>query len=146
VTYLLDINVLIALSDPRHVHYEPAHRWFSAVGSGSWATCPLTEAGFVRIISSPSYPSITATPADAAVRLRLSCAAHGHVFWPDTISILDPTLFDLSKLQGHRQIADAYLAALAKRNGGKLATFDANIPVAAIVGSTADLVEVIPAS
>ena len=146
MTYLLDINVLIALSDPKHVHHEPAHRWFSAVGSTSWATCPLTETGFVRILSNPSYRSIAATPEEAAVRMRASCAAPGHVFWRDTISIIDPTLFDLSKLHGHRQIADAYLAGLAFRNGGKLATFDANIPVAAIIGSTPDLIELIPAS
>jgi hypothetical protein len=74
VTYLLDINVLIALSDPAHVHHEAAHRWFSAVGSASWATCPITENGFVRVISSPSYQSIAATPAQAALRLQVSRA------------------------------------------------------------------------
>jgi toxin-antitoxin system PIN domain toxin len=144
VTYLLDINVLVALFDASHVHHEPAHRWFAATGKASWATCQLTENGFVRVISNPAYKSVSATPAEAALRLRAFCSVQEHVFWPDTASITDASVFDLALLRGHQQMTDLYLAGLAQHNGGKLATFDASIPVSAVVGGLPDLVELIP--
>ncbi len=60
MTYLLDINVLVALFDSAHVHHEAAHRWFASVGNASWATCPITENGFVRVVSNPVYPTVSA--------------------------------------------------------------------------------------
>jgi toxin-antitoxin system PIN domain toxin len=141
---LLDINVLVALFDPAHVHHESAHRWFAAAGQMSWATSPITENGFVRVICHPAYPTVSASPVDVLARLRLFCSHAGHVFWPDSPSLTDSTLFDLSKIQGHRQITDVYLAGLAARNGGKLATFDSAIPTAALVGVSADVATVIP--
>jgi toxin-antitoxin system PIN domain toxin len=146
VTYLLDINVLVALFDQAHVHHEPAHRWFASVGKHSWATCPITENGFVRVLSNPAYVAVSTTPVDATARLRAFCALPAHIFWPDTLSVIDFARFDLSKLQGHRQITDMYLAALAHGHGGKLATFDASIPLSAIVGATQGLIELIPAT
>jgi predicted nucleic acid-binding protein len=86
-TYLLDVNVLIALSDPMHLHHDAAHRWFGSHGKESWATCPITENGFVRIASHPSYPN---RPGDTPVvlsLLRQMCAVEGHHFWPDGITI-----------------------------------------------------------
>jgi predicted nucleic acid-binding protein len=64
IVYLLDVNVLLALCDPLHVHHAAAHRWFAAVGRFAWATCPITENGFVRIAAHRSYPN---RPGDAAV-------------------------------------------------------------------------------
>ncbi len=142
MTYLLDINVLVALFDSAHVHHEPAHRWFAA--TGSWATCPITENGFVRVVSNPVYPTVSASPGEATDRLRLFCSASEHVFWPDAVSLTDPTLFDNSRLHGHQQLTDLYLVGLALRHGGKLATFDSRIPVAALVGAAHDIVEIIP--
>ncbi|MBP1742910.1 MAG: domain protein family protein, partial [Deltaproteobacteria bacterium] len=55
--YLLDINLLLALSDPMHIHHPLAHRWFAEKGQHAWATCPLTENGFIRIASHPNYPN-----------------------------------------------------------------------------------------
>ncbi|MBT8366554.1 MAG: VapC toxin family PIN domain ribonuclease, partial [Deltaproteobacteria bacterium] len=55
--HLLDINLLLALTDPMHVHHEPSHQWFAEKGQKAWATCPLTENGFVRIASHPNYPN-----------------------------------------------------------------------------------------
>ena len=66
--YLLDVNVLLALCDPMHVHHEAAHRWFAEKGSQAWATCPITENGFVRIASGfLRVPRIQLRPA------RLCC-------------------------------------------------------------------------
>jgi toxin-antitoxin system PIN domain toxin len=144
VTYLLDVNVLVALFDSAHVHHEAAHRWFKAVGQASWATCPLTENGFVRITSNPAYKSVATTPQDAADRLRNFCTQSGYVRWQDSVSLTDLTLFDLAKLRGHQQIADLYLAGLAQAHGGRLATFDTAIPIDAVGGARTDLVELIP--
>ena len=67
-TFLLDINVLLALSDPLHIQHEAAHQWFAQEGKKSWATCPLTENGFVRIASHPQYPN---RPGDALMVLAI---------------------------------------------------------------------------
>ena len=48
--YLLDVNVLIALIDPNHVHHDRAHQWFAAEGVHAWATCATTENGLLRIV------------------------------------------------------------------------------------------------
>jgi toxin-antitoxin system PIN domain toxin len=144
VTYLLDVNVLIALFDSGHRHHEAAHRWLLAVGLPSFATCPLTENGFVRIVSGSSYPTAQISTAETLAALKAFCALPGHVFWADSVSLTDGTLFDLSRIQDHQQISDLYLAGLAHRNGGKLASFDTRIAVAALVGAPPDLVAVIP--
>lgn len=143
MTYLLDSNVLVALFDSAHVHHEPAHRWFAEVGSTSWATCPITENGFVRVVSNPAYKTVVAGPREVAERLTIMCSQAEHEFWPDAMSLTDSTLFDLSSLTGHQQLTDLYLAGLALQRGGKLATFDSGIPYAAVVGGNADVVELI---
>jgi toxin-antitoxin system PIN domain toxin len=144
VTFLLDVNVLVALFDAAHAHHDAAHRWFGSVGRESWATCPITENGLVRVLSNPSYPTVSASVADVSERLRVFCSQPGHIFWSDDVSLRDDTRFDLSRLRGHKQITDLYLAALAARQGGKLATFDTAIPCHALIGGTDDLVELIP--
>lgn len=144
MTFLLDVNVLVALVDTSHVHHEAAHRWFASTGLASWATCPLTENGFVRILSNPAYKGGARRPYKAAEQLRILCELAGHVFWADSISIFDKSHFELSRLQGHQQITDVYLAALAAANGGKVASFDANIPIHALCNLSQTVLEVIP--
>jgi toxin-antitoxin system PIN domain toxin len=143
ITYLLDVNVLLALCDPLHAHHEVAHRWFASVGRFAWATCPITENGFVRVAAHPSYPN---RPGDAAVVLailRELCTAEGHRFWS-----ADATIRDLLKpgaVITHAQVTDAFLLGLAVRHGGKLATLDRRIAAAAVEGGAAVL-ELIPMS
>ena len=132
MTTLLDVNVLIALFDPDHIHYETAHAWFGSHGRGSWSTCPLTENGFVRIVANPSYPGRRTTVADAAKRLRLFCQTDDHVFWPDSLSLRERDHLAPGSIRGYRQITDVYLLALAVHNDGGLATFDHSIPIAAV--------------
>ncbi|HWJ56793.1 MAG TPA: hypothetical protein VNR90_11235, partial [Vicinamibacterales bacterium] len=50
---LLDVNLLVALFDPDHVHHDISHDWFAEQRGVGWATCPLTENGLVRVLSSP---------------------------------------------------------------------------------------------
>jgi len=144
MTYLLDVNVMVALFDPAHAHHVSAHNWYTATGQASWSTCPVTENGFVRVVSNPAYPTVYATPAEAGSRLQMLCQTPGHVFWNDNISVVDPSIIDLSQLAGHQQITDAYLVALAAKHGGKLATFDKSIPIGALVGCLSNPVELIP--
>lgn len=142
-TALLDVNVLVALFDPDHVHHDVAHDWFAHSGRAGWATCPLTEAGFVRVLSNPAYGGTMVRPADLAERLRRFCASGGHVFWPDAVSLVDASLYDLSRVAGFRQLTDVYLVGLAHTRGGVLATFDRGIPVTAVKGASAATLEVI---
>ncbi|HKZ30738.1 MAG TPA: TA system VapC family ribonuclease toxin, partial [Vicinamibacteria bacterium] len=110
---LLDVNLLIALFDPDHVHHEAAHAWFGTHRSSGWATCPLTENGVVRILSNPAYSPSAERPAEVARRLASFRNSGDHVFWPDDVSLCDSRVFDLSV--GHRHLTDVYLLALAVR-------------------------------
>jgi uncharacterized protein len=132
MTYLLDVNVLIALLDAGHVQHETAHAWFGRVGHTAWATCPLTENGVLRIIGNPRYPNTLETPA-AVAQLVTQLRAHpGHQFWFDDLSLLDPEHVDASRLLATDQVTDTYLLALARLHGGTLATFDRRLVVNAV--------------
>ena len=139
---LLDVNVLIALFNPSHVHHETAHDWFEDHRTAGWATCPLTENGFLRILSHPQV-AVEADRATLVASLRTFCASGHHERWPDAVSLLDDSLFDPSAVISHRQITDVYLLGLAARMGGTLATFDGSIPLRAVKGATAESLSVI---
>ena len=139
---LLDVNVLIALFDPDHVHHEIAHDWFAEARTTGWATCPITENGLIRVVSGVS--SNTATrPRDLVDLLCTFCRSGHHVFWDRTVSLRDETLFHHESIGGSRQITDIYLLGLAKRMGGRLATFDQTIPLRAVVGASVTDIAVI---
>jgi uncharacterized protein len=131
---LLDVNVLIALVDPEHVHYERAHGWWAANRASGWASCPITENGFARILSQPSYPGARST-ADAMHLLQLFAAQTNHAFWGDDISLLDQQRFNSGYILGPKQVTDIYLLGVAVKNGGRLATFDRAVPRAAVTGA-----------
>lgn len=134
---LLDVNVLLALFDPEHKHHDEAQSWWNAQQEQGWASCPLTQNGFIRVISNPAYER--PLPLSGAVALMQAQAGRpGHVFWPDDISFADAAIFDHDRLQGPNQITDAYLLALAVRNGGRLATLDRGISLAAVRGAKAE--------
>jgi toxin-antitoxin system PIN domain toxin len=131
VRALLDVNVLIALLDSDHVSHEKTMGWFAENAKNGWASCPLTQNGCVRIMSTPSYPN--PLPAQAVIkRLTEACHSKIHEFWEDEVSVLDPTLFDSAKIHGPRQLTDIYLFALAVQRGGCFVTFDGRIPVTAV--------------
>lgn len=140
---LLDVNVLVALFDPDHLHHEPAHGWFAANRGEGWATCPLTENGLVRILANPAYSG--ARERTGAIRDRLSafCSSGQHSFWPDDLSLRDDR-FDLTSL-AHGQITDVYLLGLAIERNGRLATFDRRIPLGPFGRRAAGVLHVITA-
>ena len=130
--FLLDVNVLIALLDPAHVHHNDAHDWFSATGRKAWATCPLTENAVLRILGDQRYQNFPGNPAAVAELLAEFFALPGHRFWPDDISILDRQKLDPTRLLGSGQVTDSYLLALAHAHSGKLATLDRRLITAAV--------------
>lgn len=133
---LLDVNVLVALFDPEHVHHQTAHEWLAENRSRGWATCPLTENGLVRILSNPSYSGRRTTVQDAVERLAAFRASGDHAFWPDTVSLCQEGRFTFPHIGGHRQLTDVYLLALAVQNQGRLATFDRGIRPHSVAGAT----------
>ncbi|MGF2944672.1 TA system VapC family ribonuclease toxin [Mycobacterium sp. Lab-001] len=128
---LLDVNVLIALLDSDHVDHHRVRRWIDAEIVHGWASCALTQNGFVRIISQPRYPS-PVPPSRAIATLARAASTEHHEYWPCSVSLLDDELIDRSRLHGHRQVTDAYLLALATANGGRFATLDQSIPLDAV--------------
>lgn len=132
---LLDVNVLLALLDRRHVHHEPAHRWFAG-SRGPWATCPLTQNAMLRILGQPRYPNSPGPPAVVAPLVAALIRHPRHCFWPDAVSLLEPSLVDSDRLLEAGQLTDAYLLALAVHHGGQLVTLDHRLNSAAVVGGS----------
>lgn len=124
---LLDVNVLVALAWPNHTHHDISLDWFQRNRSRGWATCPVTQAGFVRVSSNRRVVPEATTPQEALAVLRRITALPDHVFWVDDVAFADTSLIETSKLQGHRQITDAHLLALALHNRGRLVTLDGAI-------------------
>ena len=141
-TFLLDVNVLIALIDPAHLQHDLAHDWFARTGHHSFATCPITEMGLLRIVGHPKYPNSPGPPSAVAPALDALRALTGHQFWPDKISMADGVLIDMARLSSHSKVTDSYLLALAKAHGGRLASMDRKLAVDAVPGG-ADALEVI---
>lgn len=132
---LLDVNVLVALFDPSHVHHETAHDWLGRHRGAGWATCPLTENGLVRVLSYPSYPGRRTTVADAIDRLDTFTRSESHEFWEDSVSLRERALIDPAHIGGARQVSDVYLLALAMSRRARLATFDRRLNPAAVEGA-----------
>jgi uncharacterized protein len=121
---LLDANVLIAMAWPSHTDHTKVQRWLAASLDEGWATCPVTESAFVRIISNPAFSPDGLTPKEANDLLRENLKHSAHRFWADEIA-LDQALQPVgSRIEGHNQMTDAYLLGLAMHKKSKLATLD----------------------
>lgn len=126
--FLLDVNVLIALLWPPHEAHARAQRWFAHNADQGWATCALTQAGFVRIVSNPAFSRRAVTPGDALEVLRGSLQHPAHQFWTEDIGVNEAVTQFGRRLLGHQQITDAYLLGLAIHKKGRLVTLDASLP------------------
>ena len=134
---LLDVNVLLAMLDSDHVHHRQARRWLEEHRESGWASCAITQNGFVRIISRPAYPnSITASAATGL--LRGATETEHHEFWPCRVSLLDPRVVAEDRIHSYRQVTDVYLLALAVKTEGRLVTFDRSISLGTVHGATAE--------
>lgn len=132
--FLLDVNLLIALLDPDHVHHKLALDWFDETGCRAWATSPLVQNGVIRILGSAGYTAMPFGCAEIAEVLARWSGAPEHEFWPDDVSLLDPRLVDRERLTSPARVSDTYLLALSVSRGGKLATLDQRLSPAAVAG------------
>lgn len=114
MTHLLDANALVALVVADHEHHDRAAMW--AAGVEKMALCPVVEGALVRYLLRAGESGATASAILSAIHASPRCE-----FWQDSISYTEA---DLRHVVGHRQVTDAYLAALAASKGGRLATFD----------------------
>ncbi len=113
-TYLLDANVVIALTVVEHEHHDRVSRWASTISQ--FALCPIVEGALIRYLVRIGEQARNARAVLDAIR-----SLESGEFWPDSLSALDA---ELGPVQGHRQVTDAYLASLARSRGGMLATLD----------------------
>ena len=129
MTYLLDVNVLIALCDPAHEHHALVFDWFTKTGRNNFSTCSITEGGFIRICSNPAYPNRPGPVTVLQGVLVKLCDTKGFHFWQDSLSLRD---IKFTKEIPPKFITDIYLLALAQKLRGKLVTLDRSIPCDAI--------------
>lgn len=113
-TYLLDANVLIALTITEHEHHGRASAW--AAGVEGFAVCPIVEGALVRFLVRIGERATVAQEVLRRVHARPGCA-----FWGDALRYSDARL---DYVRGHREVTDAYLVSLADAHGAVLATLD----------------------
>lgn len=123
--YLLDVNVLIALAVPRHVHHDRAHEWFTSVDA--WATTPFTEAAFLRLLTNRAVVGAEVPMSQALQMLGQLHADEAHRFVADDASLASPQI-GFERLTSSRDVTDLHLVDLAARSGSVLATLDRGIP------------------
>jgi len=125
--FLLDVNVLIALMWPAHESHAQVQNWFGRKSRQGWATCPFTQAAFVRIITNPAFSRDAVTPLEAVKLLGANLNHPSHRFWADEISFVQATQPFARRMAGHQQVTDAYLLGLAIHKRGTLATMDRTV-------------------
>jgi uncharacterized protein len=125
---LLDMNALLALLIENHEFHRTVAAWFARNEKSGWSTCPVTQQGFVRIVSNPAYmrPSPKIGAAIQLLAKTLEASAH-HRFWADELSVPELNGSVLGRLSGHQQLTDAYLLSLAIHRQGRLVTFDKRV-------------------
>ena len=124
---LPDVNVLVALMWPSHLHHQRARQWFDTLGDRPWATCPLTQSGFIRASSNPRVVDEAVSPGEAVAHLRKLQELGSHEFWPDDLDFAGENRIPIDHLMGHRQVTDAYLLGLSIHRVAQLVTFDRGI-------------------
>jgi uncharacterized protein len=138
-SFLPDVNTLLALLDPRHIHHEAAHHWYAAQGAVQLVLCPHVINGVLRVASQPRYPNPLGTCATVRLLLKRFVEKVNPVFTNRDVSLLDDLVLTRTGDLTPARVADLYLLALAVANGSKFATFDTRIPAGAVAGGTESL-------
>jgi len=120
---LLDVNCLLAIAWPNHQHHGLVSDWFQTQARKTWHTCAVTELGFVRLSSNPAFTTEHVTPPEAIALLE-SLKSIGNNVQIDSPSPCMLEAMKSPRVQGHRQITDCYLLALAHLHGLQLASLD----------------------
>lgn len=134
---ILDVNVLVALTNPSHVFHADAHRWL--VGAEHYATTPLTESGLVRMLLNPAVAGQDVTPEQALAVLAGVRADPRAQFLSDDSSLADADV-DTTGLVGHKQVTDWHLLNLAARHDGLLVTLDQKLARASLPGDAVRII------
>ena len=113
MSWLLDVNILLASRWKTHTDHEAVREWLDA--QPEFHTTPIVELGFMRASLSPAY---SATWKDAQRSLTSLLSRPEHRFLPDDVSATE------SPESGYKDTTDAHLIRLASRHGLKLATLD----------------------
>ena len=130
--YLLDVNTVLPLLDPRHVFLDSAHRWAASEPTSVWLTCPIVQNGVLRVACQPRYPNTLGT-MQAVHEVMMAFVAHPrHLFCPDDVSLLDVHAVAKPAMLTPAALTDLYLLSLAIKHEARLATFDRRIQFAAI--------------
>lgn len=138
---LLDINVLVSLLDANHMHHAASMGWFSK-NEDRWASCPITQNGYLRIVTQEKYPN-TISIKEAIRTLSQAVAEPAHEFLPDDISLLDQQLIAHQHVQGPKQLNDIYLLALSVYHGAQFVTLDEGVSRVTVPQATNASVHVI---
>ena len=120
---LLDVNVLVALAWPNHPFHRTAMRRLGH--SGRWATCAITQLGFLRVSLNPAVVNTSIGAAQAISLLATMIADPGHEYVESLPSVLVSDAFHF--VHGYQQVTDAYLVWLAGRAGARFLTLDAKL-------------------
>lgn len=123
---LPDVNVLVAIAWPSHVHHENARDWFVDASHSGWATSPATESGFLRMSMNAAVVPRPTSALEAITLLERLRSVGRHVFWADGTRADDLRAI-ASRVQGYRQITDAHLVTLATFHEGAVATLDRGV-------------------
>jgi hypothetical protein len=132
--YLPDVNTLLALLDPMHVHHEAAHLWYATQSPLRIMLCSHVENGVIRVASQPKYPNCLGTAARVREALGNFARQVKAESCDKEVSLLDDGVLLKPELLTPSRVTDLYLLALASANGIRLATFDQRIPAHAIAG------------
>jgi toxin-antitoxin system PIN domain toxin len=121
--YLLDVNMLVALAWDDHANHQAAQRWFTDNARLGFATCNVTQSGFLRV----SYKLYSKRFSTAQILSLLDglTANPDHSFWQD--GPLDTLRSEWGAIREHNDVTDFNLCLIAERNRGQLATFDRKI-------------------
>lgn len=123
--FLLDVNVLLALAWPNHQFHSDARIWFRKHARQGWATCAVTELGFVRLSSNPAFTPDAKPPAECRELLVHLTQAGRHRYLDKLPSLADKSSRDVfARTLGHQQVTDAYLVQICRELRCRLATFD----------------------
>lgn len=130
MSWLLDVNALVALAHQGHADHPRLIRWFaSLIGSeASLGTCAITEIGFIRVSIQAGFESDAAGAVETLEGLKASSRipfvllsdALGANRLPEWVS-------------GPKQVTDGHLSELAEEHGMRLATLDKGIPRADLI-------------
>ena len=127
MTELPDVNVLVALVWESHMHHAAARQWFGSRGADSFATCSVTQAGFVRVSSNPRALPEAISVGDAAANLAALTRRTDHVFLADHHGFIDNPHIEYMRIVGYRQVTDAVILGVARQHDARVVTFDAGL-------------------